>query len=496
MSEFALKLTNIQKSFSGVRVLHGINLEIHEGEILGLVGENGAGKSTMMNIIGGVKPKDTGTIEVFGRCYEPTTPADAIKAGIAFVHQELNLFSNLTVAENMFIESFPVDFGGKISYKKIREYTQQYIEEYELPVTPDTKIGTLPTGVCQMIEISKGLMKNPQIMIFDEPTTSLSAREKEKLFVTINDLKKKGITVIYISHILEDVFELCDRISVLRDGNIIGTEDKKNLTKNKMINMMVGREMNQVYPTIEKTVESKVVFEAKSVCFGNKVNDVSVKLCHGEIVGLYGLMGSGRTELVKTLFGVEKMDSGEVLINGEKINGISPEKCIKNHIAYVTEDRHHEGLLLTKPVAENLILVTLPKILRKLGIVNRQKRKDLNTKIIKELNIKVMDEENQNVVNLSGGNQQKVVFGKWVMNEPSIFILDEPTRGVDVGAKFEIYTIIADMAKKGSTILVISSEMEELIGICDRIMVMRNGSISGSVFKDEFDQESILKLAL
>jgi ribose transport system ATP-binding protein len=435
-------------------------------------------------------------MEIFEQLYEPTTPADAIEAGVAFVHQELNLFSNLTVAENMFIESFPEVFPGKINYKKIKEYTLKCIQDYGLPVTPDTKIEILPTGVRQMIEISKGLMKNPKIMIFDEPTTSLSSREKLKLFSTINELKNKGITVIYISHILEDVFELCDRIAVLRDGNLIGTDDKKMLTQSQVIRMMVGREMNQIYPTIEKTIEDRIVFEARSVCYSDKVKDVSIQLRHGEIVGLYGLMGAGRTELVKVIFGVEKMDSGRIYVNGKMIKNVTPQKCIEQHMAFVTEDRHHEGLMLTKPVAENLILVTLPKILEKLGVVNIRRQRELNNRIIEELNIKVINNEQQNAGNLSGGNQQKVVFGKWVMNEPNIFILDEPTRGVDVGAKFEIYAIIAEMAKKGSTILIISSEMEELMGICDKIMVMRDGSISGIVNKSEYHQETIVKLAL
>jgi len=496
MKEIALKLFGIDKSYSGVKVLHGIDIEITKGEVHGLVGENGAGKSTLMNIIGGVIAKDSGYMQVFGANYEPNTPASAIDAGIAFVHQEPNLFSNLTVAENMFIEAYPVGFGGAIKYKQIKQIAQQCIDEYELPVTPDIKIEELSTGVKQMIEISKALMKSPRIMIFDEPTTSLSSREKDKLLATINDLKERGITIIYISHILDDVFRLCDRISVLRDGHIIETSNTGEVTKSQVVSYMVGREMNQEYPRIDKEISEEIVLEARGIRFENKVRDVSLSLHKGEIAGLYGLMGSGRTELVKTLFGVEKMDQGEVFINGRKLEKITPKTCIQNHMAFVTEDRHHEGLLLPKSVAENLIIVTLPKVTQKLGIVNRLKEKSIVEEIIKNLRIKVNNPQKQNVINLSGGNQQKVVLGKWVINKPNIFILDEPTRGVDVGAKYEIYTIIAEMAKNGAAIFIISSEMEELIGICDRILVMRDGQLSGSVAKGEYKQETIGALAL
>jgi len=289
---------------------------------------------------------------------------------------------------------------------------------------------------------------------------------------------------------------LCDRISVLRDGHIIETSNTGEVTKSQVVSYMVGREMNQEYPRIDKEISEEILLEARGIRFENKVRDVSLSLHKGEIAGLYGLMGSGRTELVKTLFGVEKMDQGEVFINGRKLEKITPKTCIQNRMAFVTEDRHHEGLLLPKSVAENLIIVTLPKVTQKLGIVNRLKEKSIVEEIIKNLRIKVNNPQKQNVINLSGGNQQKVVLGKWVINKPNIFILDEPTRGVDVGAKYEIYTIIAEMAKNGAAIFIISSEMEELIGICDRILVMRDGQLSGSVAKGEYKQETIGALAL
>jgi len=495
-NDLALRLSGIEKSFSGVKVLHDVDFEVRKGEILGLVGENGAGKSTLMNILGGVKPKDAGELFVDSKPYEPVSPLSAVSVGIAFVHQELNLFTNLTVAENMFLENFPKKLRIAINYRKIRKMAQKSIEEYDLGVNPNDKLETLSAGVRQMIEIYKGLIKNANIMIFDEPTTSLSKREKEKLFITLAELKRKGITVIYISHILEDVLELCDRITVLRDGHIIGTKEKAETNHDEIVKMMVGREINQVYPTIEKEIKENIAFEARNMHYKNKVNGVSLKIREGEIVGLYGMMGSGRTELVKAMFGVDKKDKGEVFIKGEKMDKLSPEISISNGIAFITEDRHHEGLLMSKSVNDNLILVKLIDILERFSIVNRAKEKEHTEGIVKNLNIKVMDPNVQIADSLSGGNQQKVVVGKWVIKNPSVFILDEPTRGVDVGAKFEMYTIIANMAKKGSAILMVSSEMEELIGTCDRILVMKKGSLVGEVQKAEFTQEKIAKFAL
>jgi len=492
----ALQLSQIRKSFSGVKVLHGIDFDLKQGEVLGLVGENGAGKSTLMNIIGGVLPMDSGSIKLEGETYQPESALDATRNGIAFIHQELNLFSNLSVAENMFIDGFPKNKFGMVDQKEVRRVTQECIDRFALPVKPETEVATLSTGVCQMVEISKGLMKNARIMIFDEPTTSLSKREKEDLFKTIKKLKQKGISIIYISHILEDVFTLCDRITVIRDGHVIDSSKAADLSEKELIKHMVGREMRQVFPQIKKEIQDTILLEAKNITWEDKVKDVSLSLKAGEIVGMYGLMGAGRTELAKLLFGIEKLDDGEVILNGSKIEQLNPRACIAEHAAFITEDRRLEGLLMAKPVDDNLSLLTMPKLTNKLGVVDAQRSDAANQKAIQDLKIKVSDSKQQLVSNLSGGNQQKVVFGKWVMNEPKIFILDEPTRGVDVGAKFEIYTIIAELAKSGSAILMISSEIEELIGTCDRILVMKHGAISGDVPKAKFDQESILELAL
>lgn len=496
-NSIVLELNNIEKGFFGVKVLHGINLKVEEGEVLGLVGENGAGKSTMMNVIGGVLKRDSGVMNLFGEDYDPTSAKSAIKAGIAFVHQELNLFSNLTVAENMFIEDFPSNNLKSINYKYINKETEKYLKLYDLPVKSTDKIENISTGMAQMVEIIKSLMRDAKIMIFDEPTTSLSHSEKEKLFSTIKDLKKKNISIIYISHILEDVFSMCDSISVLRDGSIIYSEKTGNTKQEIIIKEMVGREINQLYPISERDIGTNINLSATNIYSSDgKVNGINIKLHEREIVGMYGLIGSGRTEFIRTVYGLDSLKSGKIEIKGEEISNPKPRKSIKKGVAFVSENRHKEGLMLNMPIYDNLVLVKLKDILKRFGVVDIRKESNSVSNSLEKLNIKVRNVKEQNVSTLSGGNQQKVVFAKWMAIEPYIFILDEPTRGVDVGAKFEIYSIITDMAKNGASVLIVSSEMEELMGICDRILVIRNGKIKGNLCKKEFSQERIIELAL
>jgi len=494
-TENILSLKEISKSFFSAKVLHEISLEVKNGEVLGLVGENGAGKSTLMNILGGVLPMDSGSMELNGLPYAPQNPKDAVKAGIAFIHQELSLFSNLTVAENMFIDDLPLGAFGSVLYAKMHTESQKFIDTFGVDTSPGAKVSTLPMGIRQTIEITKALIKNAGIIIFDEPTTSLSQKEKENLFKIIAHLKETGVTIIYISHILEDVFEYCDRIAVLRDGNLIGVEAKANLDRAKVIKMMVGRELNQVYPKVEKTIGT-TMYEARGIKQGKAVKDVSFTLKAGEIVGLFGLMGAGRTELVRCLFGVDKMDEGEIIFQGKPLNKINPETCIERGIAFVTEDRRQEGLMMPRTVKENLVLVKLNEMVATAGIVSRKLEESNAESVVGELTIKTYDKNRQAVKNLSGGNQQKVVLGKWIMRGPSMFILDEPTRGVDVGAKAEIYSIVNSMAKNGATILFVSSEMEELMGVCDRIMVMRKGKLVADIPKGEYEQDKIINFAL
>lgn len=491
-----LKMDGISKSFYGVRVLNSISLDLNRGEILGLVGENGAGKSTLMNILGGVHPKDSGEMEVDGQLYEPQTPRDAQRVNIAFIHQELNLFSNMSVAENLFIDGYPTGIGGVIKKKEMLAKTQEYLDQYGLSVNPETKIETLPMGTRQMIEVVKALTKDARILIFDEPTTSLSQREKDKLFATIKEIQSQGISIIYISHILEDVFLLSDRIAVLRDGNMIGVKPKDSLETKDVIHMMVGRDMNQIYPTVEEREIGETVLKVNNLTRDPAVKGVSLDLKAGEIVGLYGLMGAGRTEFVRALFGADKMDSGEVYIFGEKIDRPTPTQSIASGISFVTEDRRLEGLLMPKPVYQNLTLVILEQLSGRLGVIDKKGEVAAANDMIDRLSIRVAKGGKLPASSLSGGNQQKVVFGKWLMKDPKILILDEPTRGVDVGAKLEIYNIICEMASRGLAVLMVSSEMEELIGVCDRILVMKRGVLSGEVVRKHYSQEAILTLAI
>lgn len=495
MSDVILKLNDICKSFFSVEVLHHVNLELRQGEILGLVGENGAGKSTLMNILGGIFPMSAGSIEFLGEPYEPASPKYATEKGIAFIHQELNLFTNLSVAENMFIDNFPTGFLGRIDKKKIRAKSQEYIDKYDLNVRASAKMGNLPMGSRQMVEIAKALMKNAKVIIFDEPTTSLSNREKEKLFKTIRELKENGVSIIYISHILEDVLLLCDRISVLRDGKVVHTDKRERYDRAGLIRDMVGRELTQVYPSVEKEIHDKVL-EVKDLNCAGFVKGVSFCLREGEVLGLFGLMGAGRTQILRAVFGLDPKESGEVRVFGEEVKKPSPGECIHRGMAFITENRREEGLLMPRPVSTNLLMVKNEELAGSMGVVDTKEEAELCRKMVKTLDIKTARPDQQAANSLSGGNQQKVVMGKWLLKEPKIFLVDEPTHGVDVGAKYEIYRLILNMAKEGSAILVVSSEMQELMGICDRILVLSNGRLTGEVRKEDYSQERIMKFAL
>ena len=495
MSTDILTLKGIRKSFFGTEVLHGIDISIRKGSVHGLVGENGAGKSTLMNVIGGVFRADEGEMLVDGRPYIPQSPKDAQKAHIAFVHQELNLFSNLTVAENLFIEDLPTGTFKQVKYKQMEQETIKYLKDFQVDVNPKTKVENLSMGVRQSIEIAKALIINADIVIFDEPTTSLTKVEKDQLFRIIADLKARNVTIIYISHILEDVFELCDDISVLRDGALVATMPAEETNRGKLISLMVGRKLDKVYPTVEKTIGEEVL-RCEHIVSEPLVKDASLTLHRGEILGVFGLMGSGRTELMRALFGLDKISGGEIIYKGAPFTHHTPKQAIEAGIAFVTEDRRDEGLLMPKPVEENLLLVHLPSLANKLGAVDQKKGEELAKESIQALHTKVQNKKTQMACNLSGGNQQKVVLGKWIMHEPEVLILDEPTRGVDVGAKYEIYTIIQERAKQQSCVLMISSEMEELMGICDRIIVMSAGHMAGEIERSEFEQNSIMEMAL
>jgi ribose transport system ATP-binding protein len=490
-----LQTTELDKSFFGIHALRSVSLSVEEGGILGLVGENGAGKSTLMNIIGGVVQPSGGTMQLGGEAYAPGTPAEATAAGIAFIHQELNLFTNLTVAENIFIDGFPRRFG-LIDRSAMRRRTAELLKTLELDAKPDTRVDSLAPGERQLVEIAKALHLDARLIIFDEPTTSLTKRETDRLFRTIERLRGQGKTMIYISHVLGDVMRLANSVAVLRDGALVTQGPGSEFDIPKIIRLMIGRELKQLFPPRTGKPSDDVVLELSNVSQPGIVNGVSFAVRRGEILGLFGLMGSGRSELARIVFGLDPFESGSIRMNGQALSGHTPSDSIRHGIAFVTENRRDEGLMMESAIADNIALVSVNSFARTpLRIVERTRLGEAASAIAAELKIKAGDIRGQPVKSLSGGNQQKVVIGKWLLSEPGLFILDEPTRGVDVGAKYEIYSIADQIAASGNGILFISSELEELMGLCDRILVMSHGEVQREFTGGPFRQEDILRAA-
>ena len=488
------------KSFFGVQVLHDVGFSLRPGQALGLVGENGSGKSTTMNIIGGVLPMDAGRMTIDGAEYSPRGPRDAEARGIAFIHQELNLFRNLTVAENLFIAGFPRRIGGLpfIDRAKVRARTQELLAAVDLDVAPNTPVSRLSQGERQLVEIAKALGANARIVIFDEPTTSLTTRETDRLFDIIGRLQRQGIAIIYISHILGDVLRLCDDIVVLRDGHLIGHAPRAEMAVERMISMMVGRTIDQIYPPREPPVTlGPPMLEVRGLTQRGMMKDIGFTLRAGEVLGLSGLMGAGRSELARALFGIDPHESGEVRIAGTPVRNLSPAACMEHGMAFLTEDRRAEGLLMEASIADNIALASLPNFGRTWArFIERTRLGDEVTRVAGAVRINARDLRRTLVKNLSGGNQQKAVIGKWLLHNPRVFILDEPTRGIDVGAKYEVYKIVNQLAAEGTGVLFISSEIEELIGMCDRILVMAHGEIRTEFVRADFDREAILRTAM
>ena len=495
-----LRLEGLCKSFFGVQVLFDVGLELEPGQVLGLVGENGSGKSTTMNILGGVHQPDRGTMALDGAPYAPRGPRDATARGIAFIHQELNLFKNLTVEENLFITGFPKLIGGLpfIDRRKVRERARQLLSAIDLDIAPGTPLARLSQGERQLVEIAKALGADARIVIFDEPTTSLTARETERLFAQIGRLKARGIGVIYISHILGDVMRLCDHVTVLRDGRIVGSAPKAEMTVDRLITLMVGRTIDQIYPPRELGIRPGTpVLEVQGLTQPGVVRDISFTVQPGEVVGVSGLMGSGRSEMARILFGLDRFASGTITVDGQPLAEPSPQAAMARGMAFLTEDRRAEGLMMAAPIAENVGLASLPRYATGFGrLLERTRLGDAVERTGRDVQVNARDFVHTLVKNLSGGNQQKVVIGKWLLRGPRLFILDEPTRGIDVGAKYEVYKLINRLAAEGTGVLMISSEIEELIGMCDRILVMGHGEIRGSFARAQFDREAILRAAM
>jgi ribose transport system ATP-binding protein len=523
-----LQMVGIDKSFSGTRVLRQVSLTLSAGETLGLVGENGAGKSTLMNILGGNLAPDSGHMLLVGEPFAPRNPQEATSRGVAFVHQELNLFPNLRIADNLFLNSFPIRRGSAflenrtvegngtsrsrqpsparlkpppglawIDHQQARVQSRLLLEQVGLAVSPDASVETLSAGERQLVEIAKALSVDAKVLILDEPTSSLTAREAEHLYQLLRSLQAGGLSMIYISHQLSEVFRLCERTMVLRDGEVVRAEPTRDLTLNQVVTAMVGRSISQMFPvrTVKPSLET--ILAVKALSQPGVAKDITFDLHRREVLGIAGLMGSGRSELARMLFGLDAFQRGQILLNGQDVVRPSPRRSIRRGLAFVTEDRREEGLCLEASIAENMVLVSLPTLARGLlaRIDGRQQRQSVAAmRQATRLSSSAHDE--QPVKTLSGGNQQKVVLAKWLLSRPAVLILDEPTRGIDVGAKVELYHLINELAAQGAGVLIISSELEELIGLCDRILVMRSGRIRDELSRPQFDRERILRSAL
>ena len=490
MTSTLLEMKGISKSFPGVKVLEQVDFTLHRGEVHALMGENGAGKSTLMKILGGIHTKDSGSITVNGNVYDIASPSMAQNLGIVIIHQELNMVPHLTVMENIFLgREFTYGKSKLINWRRMRQESHRYLSQLGLNIDPDTLVNELSVGQQQMVEIAKALSMKAEILVLDEPTAALTDREIEALFLVIASLKEKGVGMIYISHRMEEIFRICDQVTVMRDGHYIGTEYIANSTMDHLVKMMVGREIKDRFPKVKVTLgEEKLT--VSGLTQKGKLHDISLSVRAGEIVGIAGLMGAGRTELAKALFGVTPIDRGTISINGKPVSIHKPIDAIHAGIGLITEDRKDEGLLLPLSVNDNLALPNL-KILSSFGFMNRSKERELSDSMIKKLLIKTPNSE-QKVGSLSGGNQQKVVIGKWLATNPQVLILDEPTRGVDIGAKKEIYDLMNELVLQGVAILMISSELPEVLGMSDRILVMHEGKISGEFTQEDASQEKIM----
>lgn len=487
-----LEMSGIRKEFPGVVALDGVNISLDEGKVLALLGENGAGKSTLMKILSGSYQPDGGHIKLYGKEVAIKNVIHARELGISIIYQELSLSPNMTVAENIYALYEPVKFG-LIDDREMNRKTKELLDELGINVSPTAVVKDLSISNQQMVEIAKAISSDPKIVIMDEPTSALSSKETETLFTIIRKLKSKGCSVVYISHRMEEIFEITDVVSVLRDGKYIGTVETNETTSDDLITMMVGRSMEEIYPTkYFPYVRDEALLELKGYHLEGSFHDISFLLRPGEILGIYGLMGSGRTEIAQGIFGMLKKERGEMFINGKKEKINSPITAIEKRIAFVTEDRKHEGLVLTASVLENMTLANLDKVLNKFKFIQHDKEVEVTNRHVKSLKIKTPTIY-QTVNKLSGGNQQKIVLSKWFEIEPEILILDEPTRGIDVGAKFEIYKLMIELAEKGVGIIMISSELSEVLNTSDRLLVVRDHEIAAELNPKETTQEEIMK---
>ena len=493
MSEdFVLELEHIRKEYPGVVALKDVTLQLRRGEVLGLIGENGAGKSTLIKCCSGAVVPTSGKIKINGKEFERMTPQLAAENGIAIIYQEFNNVGELSAAENLFLGR-PIRKGMVIDRKAMEEEAAKAFEQLQIKIDPKALVKNLSVGYQQMIEIAKAIQQNAQVLIMDEPSAPLTTNEVENMFKVVELLREKGVSIIYISHRLEEIFRLSDRIEVIRDGEYVDTLITPKATVDQLIKMMVGREMTQQFPPRKPCIDkNKVVLELQNV-YGNGDENMNLKIHAGEVLGLGGLVGAGRTELAEVIFGAKPKTSGKILLNGQEINPKSPREAIDLGIALVPEDRKRHGALLTNSIKNNINMPIYERI-SEASVIDAGTERATAEKYREEIQIKCPT-INQLVKNLSGGNQQKVILGKWLAADSHLIIFDEPTRGIDVGAKYEIYKLINDLVESGRSVLMISSEMEELIGMSDRIIVLAEHQMTGELQKEEFNADTIMTLA-
>jgi inositol transport system ATP-binding protein len=488
-----VSLKGIMKSFPGVQALKNVSIDIYPGEIHALMGENGAGKSTLVKILSGMYGMDQGEITYKGKKVVFSTIAEGLKAGISMVHQELTPIEDMTISENIFLGRESVHkLTHILDRKELNKKTRVLLQGLDIHLEPSKKMHELSVAELQLVEIAKVVSLNSDLVIMDEPTSAISDREVEMLFTILNKLKSEGVAIIYISHKLDEIFRISDRITVLRDGELIRTCKAEELTPNELITLMVGRELKEQFPKCKAEI-GEVVLEVENYSKANQFSNVSFLVKKGEILGIAGLMGAGRTELVETIFGLRKPEAGKLKMHGKTIVIRSPKDAIRYGIAFVPEDRKMIGLNLISSVKDNITLTSLKNYCR-YGFVNREKERKIADESIERLRISTPHRA-QRVSNLSGGNQQKVVIAKWLLTNAEVVIMDEPTRGIDVGAKAEIYTIISDLARQGKAVIMISSEMPEIIGMSDRVIVLSEGRITGEIKRNELAQERIMAMA-
>ena len=493
-NEPLLRMSHINKAFPGVKALDDVSLELKPGEVLALVGENGAGKSTLMKILSAAYTADSGEIWLDGNKLECHKPLDAIQAGVRIIYQELNYLPFMSVAENIFLGNWPFTgpFKSKVDYKKLREDSKKLLERVKLDVDPFTEIGQISVAEKQLVEIAKAISQNCKVLVMDEPTSSLNDTETENLFEIIRSLTAEGKSVIFISHRLDEIFEIADRIHIMRDGKTIRVEDLDKITRPEIVNAMVGREITAMYPKVEVPI-GDIAMEVKGIS-NDIYKDVSFNVRKGEVLALFGLMGSGRTSIMESIYGKRRIDSGEIWINGKKVKIDTPKQAMNNGLAYLPAERKLDGLILDHSVEKNILLASITKRLGTL-FLKLKKEREIATKWVKELLIKTPNTVVE-VQQLSGGNQQKVVLAKALETEPEIILLNEPTRGIDVGAKVEIYKLIGKLCAEGKAVVMISSEIPEVIGVADRVVIVCEGRITGELKREELNPDKMLEMAI